>query len=377
MIEGQGSERPRVACVVGARPNFVKIAPVLAGLASVAPELAPILVHTGQHYDAAMSGSFFAELGIRPPDVHLEVGSGSHGAQTARVLERYEAWLLGLDALPALTVVVGDVNSTLACALASVKAGVPVAHVEAGLRSFDRTMPEEVNRVVVDAIADLLLVSEPAGVENLRREGRPEAAIRLVGNVMIDVLERELPAARVSGTLAAHGLEAGRYALTTVHRPANVDSADALAEVVEILHATAERLPLVVPLHPRTAARLRDSGLDRRLDGSPVRLLPPLPYRELLALQAGAALVLTDSGGMQEETTALGVPCLTLRDNTERPITVDTGSSTLVGRDRQRIATLVDDVLAGRYDRGARPALWDGRAGERVAREIASFLGGR
>jgi UDP-N-acetylglucosamine 2-epimerase (non-hydrolysing) len=366
----------RLACVVGARPNFVKMAPILAGLQREARAVQPVLVHTGQHYDEAMSHRFFDQLGLPEPEVHLEVGSGSHGFQTARVLERYEAWLTETRPRPAATLVVGDVNSTLACALASVKLGVPVIHVEAGLRSFDRTMPEEINRVLTDQISDLLLVSEPSGVENLIREGRPESAIRLVGNVMIDALRLQLPAARELRQPEALGLAPGGYALWTLHRPSNVDDPAALAGAVEALRRTARRLPVVFPVHPRTEARLRDAGLERVLAGDPdVMLTEPLGYVETLGLSSQARLIVTDSGGLQEEATALGVPCLTLRDTTERPITVSEGTSTLVGNHWALFDRLVDDVLAGRYKTGRCPALWDGRAGFRVAREVASFLG--
>ncbi|RMH20108.1 MAG: UDP-N-acetylglucosamine 2-epimerase (non-hydrolyzing) [Acidobacteria bacterium] len=365
-----------LACVVGARPNFVKMAALLDGLRRAAPQLSPLLVHTGQHYDEAMSARFFAQLGLPAPDVHLGVGSASHGAQTGRVLERYEAWLLSRRRRPAATLVVGDVNSTLACALASVKLGVPVIHLEAGLRSFDRTMPEEINRLLTDAIADLLLASEPSGVANLRREGRPESAIRLVGNVMIDALEAQLEAARALAQPRAFGLEPGAYVLWTVHRPANVDRPARLVALAEVLAAVARRLPVVLPAHPRTEKRLRDAGLWSRLERTAgLHLTPPLGYLEFLGLEAEAALVVTDSGGIQEETTVLGIPCLTLRSNTERPITVEEGTNTLVGDDDARLLELVGEVLAGRYKKGRRPQLWDGRAGPRAAREIRAFLG--
>jgi UDP-N-acetylglucosamine 2-epimerase (non-hydrolysing) len=365
-----------LACVVGARPNFVKMAPVLAGLRELAPEVRPVLVHTGQHYDEAMSDRFFAQLGLPEPDVHLEVGSGPHGQQTARVLERYEAWLIsGGEPRPDATLVVGDVNSTLACALASVKLGIPVIHVEAGLRSFDRTMPEEINRVLTDAVSDLLLVSEPSGVENLRREGRPESAVRLVGNVMIDVLALQLPAARALGEPERLGLPAGEFAVWTLHRPSNVDEPAALRSAVEGLQRTAQRLPVVFPVHPRTERKLREMGLEPALAEDPrVILTQPLGYLEFLGLSSQARLIVTDSGGLQEESTALGIPCLTLRDTTERPITIDEGTSTLVNGNWTLFDTLVGDVLEGRYKQGSCPRLWDGQAGRRVAKEVAAFL---
>jgi UDP-N-acetylglucosamine 2-epimerase (non-hydrolysing) len=367
-----------IACVVGARPNFVKMAPVLAGLRLAAPDSRALLVHTGQHYDDAMSDLFFRQLGVPEPDVHLEVGSGPHGAQTARVLERFAAWLEAADPRPRLVVVVGDVNSTLACALAAVKLAVPVAHVEAGLRSFDRTMPEEINRVVTDAVADLLLVSEPSGVDNLRREGRPAEAVRLVGNVMIDVLRQQLPAARALRQPERLGVAPGAFGLWTLHRPANVDGADSLAAVAAALERAAARLPTVFPVHPRTRGRLRAAGLWDRLAGqASIRLTDPLGYLEFLGLMSAARLVVTDSGGVQEETTALGVPCLTLRANTERPITVSEGTNTLLGADARMLDPWIDRVLAGDYKQGRCPALWDGRAGERIGAEIAAFLAAR
>jgi UDP-N-acetylglucosamine 2-epimerase (non-hydrolysing) len=273
------------------------------------------------------------------------------------------------------TLVVGDVNSTLACGLASVKMGVPLIHVEAGLRSFDRTMPEEINRVLTDAIAALLLVSEPAGLENLRREGRPESSIRMVGNVMIDVLQAELPIARALAQPEKMGVAAGQFALWTMHRPSNVDDPATLADIVAALARVGSRLPVVFPVHPRTRARLEAAGLWTTLDDAPgVLLSDPLGYLEFLSLSSQARLIVTDSGGLQEEATVLGIPCLTLRENTERPITVSQGTSTLVGRDVALLVSLVDDVLAGRYKQGSAPDSWDGHAGERIAREVVRFL---
>jgi UDP-N-acetylglucosamine 2-epimerase (non-hydrolysing) len=347
-------------------------------LRRAAPRWRPLLVHTGQHYDAAMSDLFFRQLGIPEPDVHLEVGSAPHGAQTARVLERFEAWLEAAEPRPRLVVVVGDVNSTLAAALAAVKLGVPVAHVEAGLRSFDRTMPEEINRVLTDAVADLLLVSEPAGVDNLLREGRPSEAVRLVGNVMIDVLRQQLAGARALRQPERLGVEPGGFALWTLHRPSNVDGTASLQALAAALERAAARLPVVFPVHPRTRERLGAAGLWQRLAGQPaIHLTEPLGYREFLGLSSAARLVVTDSGGVQEETTALGVPCLTLRANTERPITVSEGTNTLVGADYRGLDPWIARVLAGDYKQGRCPALWDGRAGERVGAEIAAFLAAR
>jgi UDP-N-acetylglucosamine 2-epimerase (non-hydrolysing) len=356
-----------IVVVAGARPNFVKVAPILRALAARAPAIPRELVHTGQHYDASMSDAFFEQLGIPAPDVHLNVGSGSHGAQTARVLSAFEEYLLASDPRPRGVVVVGDVNSTLACALAAVKLLVPVAHVEAGLRSFDRTMPEEINRIATDAIADLLLTSEPSGDANLRREGVPEGRIRFVGNVMIDTLVRELPAARALAMPATRGLEPRHFALVTLHRPANVDGEARLTELVGFLERMAARLPTVFPAHPRTRASLERFGLHDLLASCPgLGLIDPLGYRENLGLMADAALVVTDSGGMQEETTYLGVPCLTLRPSTERPVTVSEGTNTVVGDSLERAETLVTQILAGNGKSGTSVRGWDGKAAERV-----------
>jgi len=358
------------ACVVGARPNFMKMAPLLRALEAY-PHGHPVLIHTGQHYDASLSDVFFEELGMKRPEVSLEVGSGKHGVQTARVLERFEAVL---DEGPAggtrfdQVIVVGDVNSTMAATLAAVKLGIPVAHVEAGLRSFDRSMPEEINRLVTDAVADTLLVSEPAGVQNLRREGQPAERIHLVGNVMIDTLLRLLPKARARDTLRQHSLESGRYGVVTLHRPSNVDNPVHLIRLLDVLIDVSWELPFVFPVHPRTRQRLEQFGLAARLDAAPgIRLLPPAGYLDFLALTSQAKVIVTDSGGLQEESTALGIPCLTTRENTERPITVDEGTSTLVGNNPQKLSESLQAVLEGTYKHGRCPALWDGHAAERIA----------
>jgi UDP-N-acetylglucosamine 2-epimerase (non-hydrolysing) len=286
--------------------------PILSALRRIDPSLRAVLIHTGQHYDEVMSDLFFRQLGLPKPDVHLEVGSGSQGQQTAKILSRYEEWLLAVDPRPRATLVVGDVNSTLACGLASVKLGVPLIHVEAGLRSFDRTMPEEINRLATDAIADLLLVSEPNGLDNLRREGHSESSIRMVGNVMIDVLKAELPLARELGQPAKLGLKSGEYALWTMHRPSNVDEAEVLGGMAAAMMRIATKLPVVFPAHPRTKARLEAAGLWEKLAAAPgVHVGPPLGYMEFLSLSSQARLIVTDSGGLQEESTVLGIPCLT------------------------------------------------------------------
>lgn len=351
----------------------MKMAPLLRALEAY-PHVRTVLIHTGQHYDASLSDVFFEELGIRQPDVSLEVGSGSHGAQTARILERIEAVLE--DGLPGggerydRLVVVGDVNSTMAATLAAAKLQIPVAHVEAGLRSFDRTMPEEINRIVTDSICDMHFVSEPDGVDNLRREGHPEERLNLVGNVMIDTLRRLLPRATGCGVLARYGLEAGRYGVVTLHRPANVDHPDTLSALLDVLHDASQHLPLVFPVHPRTRERIDRFGLASRLDGS-IRVLPPLGYLDFLGLTSQARLIVTDSGGLQEESTALGIPCLTCRPNTERPITVQLGTSTLVGSDHEALRCGLQQVLSGAYKLGRCPELWDGRAAERIAQVLA------
>jgi len=364
-----------LACVVGARPNFMKMAPLLSALKKY-PHVRPTLIHTGQHYDAALSDVFFQELDMQRPDVSLEVGSGKHGEQTARILERMEAVL---ETGPSgggrydRIVVVGDVNSTLAAALAAAKLQIPVAHVEAGLRSFDRTMPEETNRILTDAISDALLVSEQAGVDNLRREGRSDDQIFLVGNVMIDTLRKMLPLARERDVLSQLHLQPGAYGFVTLHRPSNVDEPATLSRLIAVLRSCAERLPLVFPVHPRTRSKLAAFGLATDTGGSGgLRLVEPLGYLDCLALTSQAKVIVTDSGGLQEESTALGVPCLTLRENTERPVTVEQGTSRLIGSNPERLEAGLGEVLAGRYPAGRCPELWDGKAAERIAAVLAN-----
>lgn len=330
-----------------------------------------VLIHTGQHYDPSLSDVFFEELGIKRPEISLEVGSGTHGAQTAKILERTEHVLSqgppdGGDYHR--LIVVGDVNSTMAAALAAVKLQIPVAHVEAGLRSFDRTMPEEINRIVTDSVCDLLFVSEPEGIRNLRREGHPHDHVHLVGNVMIDTLLFLLPQAQQRGTLREYGLEPGRYGLVTLHRPSNVDQPEVLAPLLDVLREASQQLPLVFPVHPRTGERLKRFGLEQRLqDQSRIRCLPPLGYLDFLCLTSQARLIVTDSGGLQEESTVLGIPCLTCRSNTERPITVHEGTSTLVGSDHEALRQALRQVVGGDYKQGKVPELWDGHAAERIA----------
>ena len=366
------ADKKTVLCVVGARPNFMKLAPVMRAIRARG-ELEPRIVHTGQHYDYSMNDVFFEELGIPQPDVHLEVGSGSHGAQTARILERYEEFLMKNP--PGATVVFGDVNSTVACALAAVKLGVPVVHVEAGLRSFDRTMPEEINRILTDAIAELLLVSEPSGAANLDREGVKSDKVKLVGNVMIDTLMHELTLAKRSHILEELELTRDEYAIMTMHRPSNVDDPLILKRLLEVVRDLSSLMPIIFPVHPRTRQAAARAGVTDLLLKSPgLRCIEPISYRDNLRLMANARLVLTDSGGMQEETTFLKVPCLTLRENTERPITVERGTSRLVGNEPEQIRNAFEDVLAGRWQKGEAIPLWDGHASERVAEEICLWI---
>lgn len=344
-------------CVAGARPNLIKIKPVLDGLEAYGAMTT--FVHTGQHYDEAMSGVFLDDLGLRRPDRSLGIGSGTHAEQTARVMVAFEPLLDELR--PDMVVVVGDVNSTLGCALVAAKAGVQVAHVEAGLRSRDWTMPEEVNRVATDRVSDYLFATSEDAVRNLEHEGYRSDQIHLVGNVMVDSLLANLDRAKERNLPARLGLTSGRYGLVTLHRPANVDDPDVLESLVETLGRVSRTLPLVFPVHPRT--RLRLEGLSIAED---VHVIDPCGYLDFLSLEADAALVLTDSGGVQEETTVLGVPCLTVRDNTERPVTVTEGTNQVVGRSADRIVAAVHDVIEhGRPKRF--PALWDGKAGIRIA----------
>ena len=376
------SARGPVLCVVGARPNFMKMAPILRALAAHSPALPALLVHTGQHYDADMNDRLFVDLRLPVPDINLEVGSGTHAVQTAEVMRRFEPVVDANN--PSCIVVVGDVNSTLACTLVAAKKGVPVAHVEAGLRSFDRSMPEELNRLLTDQIADLLYTTERAAHANLVREGIDPSRAHFVGNVMIDsLLANRAHAVPLAETLRRAGIKpsefdaAGGYGVVTLHRPSNVDRAQDLGPLLSILREVSARLPLVFALHPRTRANIDRFGLGELVAGRRIAVLPPQGYLEMLGLMSGATLVLTDSGGMQEETTALGVPCLTVRENTERPITIEQGTNTLVGRDRETILREVDEIIAGRGKAGRVPELWDGRAAERIAAHLAGWLAQR
>jgi len=364
-----------VLCVVGARPNFMKIAPIMRAFKSAA--VPAVLLHTGQHYDAEMNDAFFEDLGIPQPDINLGVGSGTHAQQTAEIMLKVEPVL---DAhAPAAILVVGDVNSTIACALVAAKKGIPVIHVEAGLRSRDRSMPEEINRVLTDQISDLLFTTERTALDNLTQEGIDPARVHFVGNVMIDTLYYNLQRAKpATETLAALGIDPERigsagFALLTLHRPSNVDDAGILARLVDCLNQIAQDLPLVFPIHPRTRNRLEQFGLLPRLSPERIICTPPLGYLQLLGLMRQARVVLTDSGGIQEETTALGIPCITLRDNTERPITLSEGTNTLVGNDPARILAALAATLQQVTEKRSIPEHWDGQAAERIVSIIAKW----
>jgi UDP-N-acetylglucosamine 2-epimerase (non-hydrolysing) len=364
----------KIMCVAGARPNFMKVGPIMHALHAT-PGVQATLVHTGQHYDVGMNDVFFAELQIPRPDRLLNVGSGSHAVQTAQVMLAIEPVIEAER--PDVVVVVGDVNSTLAATLVAVKLGVSVAHVEAGLRSFDRSMPEEINRVLTDQIATLLFTTERSAQANLAREGIPVERVRFVGNVMIDSLMACLPrAVPARDTFAAAGRgdlaeAAPGFALLTLHRPSNVDDPQTLGALLETIREVSELLPVVFPVHPRTARRIADAGLETLFQQSRIVRLEPVGYLAALGLMRDARLVLTDSGGVQEETTGLGVPCLTLRTNTERPITIQEGTNELVGRDRELILAKSRDILATGGKSGRVPELWDGRSAERIAAHLA------
>ncbi|HLC40350.1 MAG TPA: UDP-N-acetylglucosamine 2-epimerase (non-hydrolyzing), partial [Methylomirabilota bacterium] len=347
-------------------PNFVKIAALMAELQDY-PEVETCLIHTGQHFDEAMSGAFFKNLDIPTPDVNLGVKSASHTTQTAEIMLKLEA-VFSQEA-PTLVVVVGDVNSTLAGTVVAVKMGIPVAHVEAGLRSFDRTMPEEINRVLTDAVSDLLFTTEPSANEHLRQEGIPEDRIHHVGNLMIDTLFRFRERARESLIIDTLGLVPGRFVVLTLHRPSNVDDAAAFERIVRAIAPIQEDCPIIFPVHPRTHRQLARSKavLDERRG---LKLSDPLPYLDFIHLMANARCVLTDSGGIQEETTALGIPCLTLRTTTERPITVTHGTNRIVGTDAEKISEAWHEIVGGRWPTGRLPELWDGKAASRIVRKI-------
>jgi UDP-N-acetylglucosamine 2-epimerase (non-hydrolysing) len=355
----------KILNVVGARPNFIKIAPLLKEMSRHPTRLQPLLINTGQHYDREMVDFFFEDLEIPVPDENLGVGSGSHAEQTARIMMAFEP--ICRKHRPDLVLVVGDVNSTLACSVVASKLGIKIAHVEAGLRSFDRTMPEEINREVTDTLSDYLFTTCQDGNDNLRRIGIPAERIYFVGNVMIDSLLEHLPTARRRPILQERGLENRDFGLITLHRPSNVDVPGILAELLGAFEVIQRRIPLLFPAHPRTVKNLETFGLMERIHAMEnLTILPPLGYLDFLALTDRAKIVLTDSGGLQEETTVLGVPCLTLRENTERPVTITQGTNQLVGTDRTRIVTAAERILSDPHGKNGVPPLWDGKASQRI-----------
>lgn len=367
-----------VLCVVGARPNYMKMAPILRAFDEHSPAIPWVLVHTGQHYDHAMNERLFSGLRLPTPHHNLEVGSGTHAVQTAEIMKRFEP--LVDDLKPSCVLVVGDVNSTLACALVAVKKHVPVVHVEAGLRSGDRAMPEEINRILVDRISDRLYTTERSALGNLTGEGVDASWVHFAGNVMIDsLLSSRALAVPPAKTLAEHDIDPaliadGRYGVVTLHRPSNVDDPEQLKRLAAMLTQAAARLPLLFAIHPRTRGNLEKFGLGALLDNPRIALLPPLGYLEMLGLMSGATVMITDSGGLQEETTALSVPCLTLRENTERPITVEQGTNTVIGADEALFVRSLDDILATGGKRGRVPEYWDGNAAQRIAADLHDWL---
>jgi len=374
----KSSTNHSILCVVGARPNFMKIAPIITAFNEKSTRLHARLVHTGQHYDVAMNHQIFSQLGIPEPDINLEVGSASHAVQTAEIMRSFEPVMD--KEKPSAILVVGDVNSTIACALVAVKKGVPVIHVEAGLRSRDRHMPEEINRLLTDQISDLLFTTERCALDNLVKEGIDESRIRFVGNVMIDTLLSNLPQAiPVTDILPATEkralfLEGEGYGVVTLHRPSNVDAPLIFKALLETLREASETLPLIFPVHPRTETRIRESGFGHIIDTDRICQLPPMGYLEMLGLMSKARVVMTDSGGIQEETTALGIPCLTLRENTERPITVNEGTNTIVGTKPEAILAAFSDVMVSGGKTGRVPEFWDGKAAERIVSILDKWL---
>ena len=368
---GATSSSAQILCIVGARPNFMKIAPIMRAFAQPGSGLSARLVHTGQHYDAAMKHAFFEQLHIPEPDVDLGVGSGTHAQQTAEIMKRFEPVLD--EAPPRAVLVVGDVNSTIACALVAVKKGIPVIHVEAGLRSGDRGMPEEINRILTDQLSDLLFITAESALDNLTREGIAREKVHFVGNVMIDTLRFNLSdAVPAATTLASYGVNnAGReYGLLTLHRPSNVDDPIVLERLFTTLARISKSTPLLFPVHARTQSRIAATGLESLLAESAITPIEPQGYLEMLGLMKDAKVVFTDSGGIQEETTALGVPCITLRDSTERPITVTQGTNTVVGTDPVQISECYAQLLRTGGKSGRTPQLWDGHAAERIVNTI-------
>jgi len=379
----QKLHRKKTFLIIGARPNFVKVAPVLTEMKKYRNVFKPILVHTGQHYDFEMSKVFFEDLTIPEPDIYLGIGSGKHGEQTGRIMIELEK--IFLREKPDLVLVFGDVNSTLGGAIIAAKLLIPLAHVEAGLRSFDRTMPEEINRIITDALSDYLFTTEFSANENLKREGIAEDKIFFVGNVMIDTLMRYLEKAKQSNVLERFHLSNRKYALVTLHRPSNVDIKEVVAEILEGLQYISQELSVIFPVHPRTEQKIKEYGFLTKFEirshasakTKGIVLIPPQKYRDFLALEYNASLILTDSGGIQEESTALGVPCLTLRQNTERPITVTVGTNIVVGTKKERIIEETMKILKGTIKKGQVPPLWDGMTSQRIVETLLSFKSGR
>jgi UDP-N-acetylglucosamine 2-epimerase (non-hydrolysing) len=357
-------EKTKIVCVVGARPNFMKSAPLMRALQKRPERFQALLVHTGQHYDQNLSQLFFDDLKMLHPDIYLGVGSASHTQQTARIMVELEKVLLKEE--PELVVVFGDVNSTMAAALVTVKLHIKIAHVEAGLRSFDNTMPEEINRIVTDRISDLLFVTEQSGLENLRREGIDKEKIFFTGNIMIDSLVTNLEVAQKSDILNRLGLAPQEYAAMTLHRPSNVDSKETLTGLLKVINKIGQKIPVVFPCHPRTMKNLKQFSLLESVDGDALRIIEPLGYLDFLKLQSEGRFVLTDSGGIQEETTYLNIPCITIRETTERPATVDVGSNIITGSDPDKIIEAAGRILNGKGKRGKTPDLWDGRTAFRI-----------
>ncbi len=362
----------KIAVIVGARPNFMKAAPLMKQLRQHPNAVTPVLIHTGQHYDRNLSELFFEQLKMAQPDLYLGVGSGTHAQQTARIMVELETHMMKEDY--SLVIVFGDVNSTLAASVVAAKLLIPIGHVEAGLRSFDPTMPEEINRIVTDRLSNYLFVHEQSGIDNLKKEGVPDEKVFFTGNIMIDSLVGSLEACRQSTILDDLGLEPKKYAVVTMHRPSNVDDTDLLKELLSTLNEIGARVPIIFPCHPRTRNRMSENGVLDKVDTDHLKIIDPVGYLDFLRLQSEAKLVLTDSGGVQEETTYLQIPCITMRHNTERPVTVDVGSNVLVGPNPSKIREAAEEILAGRGKTGEVPRLWDGHTAERITEIILEKL---
>ena len=362
----------KITLIVGARPNFMKAAPLVRELKRHLDNFEPSLIHTGQHYDAKLSDLFFNELQMDPPDIYLNVGSSTHAQQTGRIMVDLEkVWM---EAAPDLVVVFGDINSTIAAALVAAKLHIKIAHVEAGLRSFDMTMPEEINRIVTDRLSDYLFVSEQSGLDNLASEGVAKSKVFFTGNIMIDSLVNSLEACEKSTILADYGLEPGRFVVVTMHRPSNVDDPQHLNRLMDLLSEIGQSVPVIFPCHPRTQKEMAKQGISLS-ENSSLKIIEPVGYLDFLRLQSQAMFVLTDSGGIQEETTYLKIPCVTMRTNTERPSTIDLGSNILTGPDPDRIRPVVKDILNGQHKVGEIPPLWDGQTAQRIVRNLIEIYG--